>query len=135
MAHFEIDPEMSAYTGLTVLEESEDTSDALEKFFESAPLAGFVTWQGVAAIAGETSELHKRARIALTHATAAPRVEESDRLEKSFGPKYRAKMYVAEWLRGELALGKTVSELAEYAERHDADTARLIREIGEEITA
>ena len=47
----------------------------------------------------------------------------------------RKKRNLTFWVRGELALGKSCRELAEYARRYDPATAQLIEQIGEELEA
>ena len=57
---------------------------------------------------------------------------DDDALTKRVGTSTR-RLNVEKFVRTRLALGESVESLAEHAEKHDAETAALIREIGADL--
>jgi hypothetical protein len=66
----------------------------------------------------------------LPEAEEAEEAEEPRYLQKAGGGR---RAYLRKWIASRLAIGQTVEELAEYAMRHDPETAYLITEVGSKL--
>lgn len=136
----EIDPVLGSFIGLSEADLSPEAPDAVEQLFENAKLDSAFGKAGTAvALRTQTAQFHAEAEKLLKHESApapASRIVKDDTLEKTYGThSERKRTAYRHWIAGELALHKSVSELADYARRYSPESAALIEEIGAELEA
>jgi hypothetical protein len=113
--------------------------DPFSKFVEEAALAGAIGWRNVAKFEEETSDINARADRAVrkNHTKASDfdetLVPDSQALAKFATPSDRRRQNCRVWLLSQVALGKTAHNLIAHAQRHDPNTANLLREISTEM--
>jgi hypothetical protein len=142
-----------------VCEVADDAPDVYDQFLETAKLAGAIGgrdgFRHAANFAEEVAQLdreHREHYQKLAKDAARAEAIEKQKLEKStptpevtqrdddsLGKRIatdahaRRVFNLREWMRSQLALGKTTSELIAHAEMHDAATANLLREAAGEL--
>jgi hypothetical protein len=121
-----------------VLEET----DAIDKILAASPLAAFVGFTAAEQFNASTAQRDRKfadhykalaAKATKKNPPAQP--ETSDALEKIYNPSLRRKIGLTNYLKSMLAQGETVQAIVSHAEKHDAHTADLFREIAREIGA
>jgi uncharacterized protein Yka (UPF0111/DUF47 family) len=142
----EIDPILSAILTLELPDMSSEVSDALDKLREEGAIAYQLGGDQharatVEKYTGEIQVIERHADTILKNraAPAATEVTDDDEhqhtLAKMETSLDRRRRNLSTWMRGELALGKSASELIDHAARHDQATANLMREVAEELEA
>jgi hypothetical protein len=125
-----------------------EVPDVLSKFLETAAVAGTIGgrpgigFAAVEAFREETAELN--ADVAARYRKIAEKVTEKkpvtpaggdgdDTLEKYCSPEGRRKINLREYLKSMLAEGQTAEAVIAHAQKYDAGTANLLRELATEF--
>ena len=145
MAVNPIDPELDFYIGALESSDESEEPDAFSKLFETGAIAAQLGGDQMAHTRAERLQneiadidahiFKRRTAPAASDWDTEIIPDDSHALAKMESSSARQKRNLSAWISSQLALNKDISALVEHAQRYDPATARLIREIGEELEA